>query len=102
MLSCLFMLREIELSHAMVGDWVFNHSEKELEWHLTASKSDYRALGTSRTWGRLCAVPGLDCPNTWRLGIVIGSNAMCLLSVGQLTSRYSRTLLGVLLRRRQW
>jgi hypothetical protein len=31
-------------------------------WHLTASKTDYLALGTSRSWGCLCGVPKLACP----------------------------------------
>jgi hypothetical protein len=74
MLSCMFLLREIELAHAMISAWTFNHVRKELTWNLPSTKSDPSALGTARTWGCLCDVAGLPCPyhvalehHTWML-----------------------------------
>jgi hypothetical protein len=62
MLSTMFLLREIEASTAEVRNWTFDASALELHWHLPSSKSDSLALGTSRTWGCLCAISTLACP----------------------------------------
>ena len=44
------------------SSWTFNMELQELTWQLPASKSDPMSLGTSRTWGCLCARAGLACP----------------------------------------
>jgi hypothetical protein len=62
LLGCIFLLRELELSLAMVHHWSFDHELMEVAWQLPASKTDPAALGASRTWGCLCAVPSLPCP----------------------------------------
>jgi hypothetical protein len=62
MLATMFLLREIEASNAEMRNWTFDVPAMELHWHLPSSKSDTMALGTSRTWGCLCAIPSLACP----------------------------------------
>jgi hypothetical protein len=62
MLACIFLLREVEVSNAMVNAWSLDHDSLELTWHLPSSKSDHLALGTRRTWGCLCGVAGFGCP----------------------------------------
>jgi hypothetical protein len=42
--------------------WSFNHDTAELTWLLPSGKSDHLALGTRRTWGCLCELPGFGCP----------------------------------------
>lgn len=61
-LASIFLLREVEAANTLVSSWSFNHEAQELTWLLPASKSDHLALGTRRTWGCLCDVPGLCCP----------------------------------------
>ncbi len=61
-LASIFLLREVEAANALVSEWTFSHDAKELTWLLPASKSDHLALGTRRTWGCLCDIPGLCCP----------------------------------------
>ena len=62
LLSTLFLLREIESGTAVASSWSFDHADKELTWNLPGSKTDPMALGTSRTWGCLCDLPGFACP----------------------------------------
>jgi hypothetical protein len=51
LLATMFLLREVEVSNALISAWSFNVLELELTWHLPSSKSDSAALGTSRSWG---------------------------------------------------
>jgi hypothetical protein len=62
LLASMFLLREVEVSLACISAWTFAPLDLELSWHLTSSKSDPLALGTTRTWGCLCGVDSLPCP----------------------------------------
>jgi hypothetical protein len=62
LLACIFMLREVEAANALKSAWSFNHDSAEITWLLPSGKSDHLALGTRRTWGCLCAIPGFGCP----------------------------------------
>jgi hypothetical protein len=62
LLACIFLLREVEASNALVSAWSFNHDTSEITWLLPSGKSDHLALGTRRTWGCLCEIPGFGCP----------------------------------------
>ncbi len=62
LLACIFMLREVEAANALRSAWTFNHDSEELTWLLPSGKTDHLALGTPRTWGCLCAIPGFGCP----------------------------------------
>jgi hypothetical protein len=62
LLACIFLLREVEAANALISAWTFNHASSELTWLLPSGKSDHLALGTRRTWGCLCEVPGFGCP----------------------------------------
>jgi hypothetical protein len=61
-LASMFLLREVEAANTVASSWSFNHTTKELTWLLPSCKTDHLALGTRRTWGCLCDVPGLCCP----------------------------------------
>jgi hypothetical protein len=52
----------VEAANALRSAWSFNHDSAELTWLLPSGKSDHLALGTRRTWGCLCAIPGFGCP----------------------------------------
>jgi hypothetical protein len=62
LLASMFLLREVEAANTLVSSWSFCHDAKEITWLLPASKCDHLALGTRRTWGCLCDIPGLCCP----------------------------------------
>jgi hypothetical protein len=68
MLASIFLLREVEAANALTSSWSFCHNAMEITWLLPASKTDHLALGTRRTWGCLCDVPGLCCPYHVALG----------------------------------
>ena len=62
LLSCAFLLREVEASTAKANAWTFDHDRSELSWMLPTSKSDPMALGISRCLGCLCGVEDFCCP----------------------------------------
>ena len=49
-----WMLREIELAAAKVGDVVILDDGFAAEWNLPSSKTDVRALGVRRRWECVC------------------------------------------------
>ena len=49
------MTREIEITCAGFSDLRMDEAQSELSWRLPVSKSDPRALGTTRTWGCVCS-----------------------------------------------
>ena len=53
-LGVFFMTREIEIGCAGFSDLRLDEAQSELSWRLPVSKSDPRALGTTRTWGCVC------------------------------------------------
>ena len=62
-LGIFFLAREIEITCAAAIDVQINMDRSEVTWHLPVSKTDQRALGTSRTWGCVCAGDrALSCP----------------------------------------
>ena len=62
-LGVFFLTREVEIACAAARDIHLNESQEEVTWHLPVSKSDQKALGTSRTWGCVCAGDlTLACP----------------------------------------
>lgn len=67
MLACMFLLPEVEVASTQTGALAFNPRPIEITWNLPASKPDPLALGTARTWGRLCDTLGLPC--LYRLAI---------------------------------
>ena len=54
-LGVFFMTREIEITCAGFSDLRMDEAQSELSWRLPVSKSDPRALGTTRTWGCVCS-----------------------------------------------
>jgi hypothetical protein len=62
LLACIFLLREVEAANALTSAWSFNHEAREITWLLPSGKSDHLALGTRRSWGCLCELPGFGCP----------------------------------------
>ena len=50
-----WMLRELELSSAIVADVTVTANPVSVAWRLPVSKTDVRALGQSRKWDCLCA-----------------------------------------------
>ena len=62
-LGAFFLTREVEITCAAFVDVVLDRERSEITWRLPVSKSDQRALGTSRTWGCVCANDNaLVCP----------------------------------------
>ena len=53
-LGIFFLTREVEISCAAFCDIRIDMKLQEITWTLPVSKSDQRALGTSRTWGCVC------------------------------------------------
>ena len=49
-----FMTREIEIACAASTDINIDTDRKEVSWCLPVSKTDPRAIGTTRTWGCVC------------------------------------------------
>ena len=62
MLATMFLLREIEVAHALRSSLTYNCTMQEVTLLLPVSKSDPSALGTSRTWCCLCQHRALACP----------------------------------------
>ena len=60
--ATLFLLREVEVSTAMVSAWTLNHDDCELWWNLPGSKSGHMALGVKRHWPCVCGLDALFCP----------------------------------------
>ena len=56
-----FLMREIELAAADVGNVRLDIAALVVSWRLPTSKTDPRALGTERSWGCLCQA-GKDVP----------------------------------------
>ena len=54
-LGIFFLAREAEITCAAWADVSIDESRSEITWRLPVSKTDPRALGTSRTWGCVCA-----------------------------------------------
>ena len=62
-LGIFFMTREIEITCAGFSDLRLDVVRNELTWRLPVSKTDARALGTTRTWGCVCGGDrSLVCP----------------------------------------
>ena len=58
-----FLTREVEITCAGFAHLHFSAEREEVTWHLPVSKTDQRALGTSRTWGCVCnGNLSLACP----------------------------------------
>ena len=53
-LGSLWILREIEVAWAAVGDVAIDFTTQIVEWILPVSKTDTRAKACSRSWGCLC------------------------------------------------
>jgi hypothetical protein len=62
MVGSMFLLREVELAGIAVEHVSLDAARQEVTVRLTSSKSDFMALGTSRTWGCICGVRTLPCP----------------------------------------
>ena len=61
--GCYFLCREIEIAEARVSHLTFSSSAHSVTWMLPASKTDVRALGTTRSWGCVCGGdPTIACP----------------------------------------
>jgi hypothetical protein len=58
----MFLLREVELAGITFENVTLNNELREVTLKLTSSKSDFMALGTTRTWGCTCGVSTLPCP----------------------------------------
>ena len=57
------MTREVEISEANLSHLTFSPGKDSVTWILPASKTDVKALGTSRTWGCVCnGSPLVACP----------------------------------------
>ena len=54
-ISCFFMLREIEATLMLVSSVTLNMAEATVTILLPITKTDWRALGCVRTWGCVCA-----------------------------------------------
>jgi len=50
-----WMLRELEISSALVRHVSVDAGSQSIEWNLPASKTDVKALGKTRRWGCVCA-----------------------------------------------
>ena len=62
-LGTFYMTREIEITCAGFADIRLDEERSELTWRLPVSKTDPRALGTTRTWGCVCGGDrSLVCP----------------------------------------
>ena len=62
-LGSFFLTREVEIACAGAVDIHINESTEEVVWQLPVSKTDQRALGTTRTWGCVCGGDSaLACP----------------------------------------
>ena len=62
-LGVFFLTREVEITCAGFADLRLDETRLELTWRLPVSKSDQRALGTSRMWGCVCSGDrSLVCP----------------------------------------
>ena len=55
LLATMFVLREVEAANARVSHVIVDRGEKQAHWRLPATKTDYKELGTSRTWGCICS-----------------------------------------------
>jgi len=62
-LGSLWILREIELAWAAVGDITIDETGKTASWFLPVSKTDARAKACTRSWGCTCNTMSVSiCP----------------------------------------
>eukprot|EP00435_Cladocopium_sp_Y103_P016081 s625_g4.t1 len=63
LLASWWLLREIEASNAIREHITVNKTEKKIEWRLPCSKTDWRALGATRSHTCSCELaPSSHCP----------------------------------------
>ena len=62
LLAACFLLREVEVSATRVEHVIVNIAEDTITWTLSASKTDPKAFGVTRTLGCMCGHSLLPCP----------------------------------------
>ena len=62
LLAACFLLREVEISATRVEHVDINLAEGTITWTLSASKTDPKAFGVTRTLGCMCGHSLLPCP----------------------------------------
>jgi len=70
-ISSLWIVREIEAAWTTFHDIAVDEELKTITWHLSASKTDARALSCKRSWGCLCEIGLKDlCPYHCVIGYI--------------------------------